>query len=102
VFGLEEVLHFGLLIGGELEFLGQFLGALGGIGRAVAPATVVLRGLLIAGRAVVGRLGRRERRGDRDEAGREKISFSKRSVCIYECNYEPEVARGTGFGQIFA
>src|SRR5208282_288816 len=66
VFGLEDFLHFGLLIGCEVEFLAQFLGALGGVGRAVVPATV---GLLIVGRAI---LSCRERRGDRDEAGREK------------------------------
>ena len=73
VFGLEEFLHFGLLIGGEVEFLGQFLGALGGIGRTVVPATVALGGWLIVGRAVGLRgLGCRERRCDRDEAGREK------------------------------
>ena len=67
VFGLEDVLHFGLLIGGELEFPGQFLGALGRIGGAVVPATVGLCGGLS-----VGRLGCRERRGDGNEAGREK------------------------------
>ena len=72
MFGLKDVLHFGLLIGGELEFLGQFLGALGGIRWTVVPATIVLRGLLIAGRAIVGRLGRRQRHGDRDEASHEK------------------------------
>jgi len=43
-FGLKYALHFVLLIGGEFELFGQFLGALGGIGRAMAPATVVLRG----------------------------------------------------------
>ena len=38
----------------------------------MVPATVTLRGLLIVGCVVVGRLGHRERRGDRDEAGCEK------------------------------
>jgi hypothetical protein len=66
--GLKSVQHFGLLIGSELKMLGQFLGAFGRIGRAVAAHTVVLRrwGLLIVGLAI---LSRRERRGDRDEAG---------------------------------
>ena len=69
--GLKCVLHFGLLIGGELKLFGQFLGALGGIGRSVVPATVVMRGrgLLVIGRAI---LSRRERRGDRNESGRDK------------------------------
>jgi hypothetical protein len=31
-----------------------------------------------------------------------EISFSKLSVYSYECNYEPEVAQRTGFGQNFA
>ena len=32
VFGLEEILHFGLLVGGEVEFSGELLGACAGSG----------------------------------------------------------------------
>src|SRR5579863_1122287 len=43
-FRLEDVLRFRLLIGAELELFGQFLGALSGVGRSMAPATVFARG----------------------------------------------------------
>ena len=45
VFGLEGILHFGLLIGGEVQMFGQFLSALSWILRAVVPTAVILRGL---------------------------------------------------------
>src|SRR5579863_131121 len=67
-FGLQRVLHFGLLIRGELQLFRQFLGTLCGVGRAMSPVTVIMRrwGLLVVGWAV---LGRREGRADRDESG---------------------------------
>src|ERR1700733_1578384 len=68
LFGRENVLHFGLLIGCEVEMFGQFLGALSGILRAVVPSALALRGLgLRFVRWAI--LGRRERRGDRNGAG---------------------------------
>ena len=42
---LKGILHLGLLIRGEVQMLGQFLGALGRILRAVMPAAMFLRRL---------------------------------------------------------
>jgi len=99
-----------LLVGGELELFGQFLGALGGIGRAAAPTTVVVRGrglLIVDGlswaptKGVAIEISPVAMSTSRDFLSME-ISFSKRSVCIYEWNYESEVAQENRIGTIFA
>jgi hypothetical protein len=64
--GLKSILHFGLLIGSEIELFGQFRRAPGGVRRAVVPAAVVLW------RLVGAILGRSEGSGNRNEAGRDK------------------------------
>ena len=43
-FGLKDILHFGLLIGSELELFGQFLGAPGGIGGPWRPRPLSCEG----------------------------------------------------------
>lgn len=44
LFGRENLLHLGLLIGRQVEMFGQFLGPLGRILRAMVPFALALRG----------------------------------------------------------
>ena len=45
LFGSENLLHFGLLVGRQIEMFGQFFGPLRRILRAMLPSAVLLRGL---------------------------------------------------------
>src|SRR5579863_4338920 len=103
--GLKRFLYFCLLIGAELESLGQLFGALSRIGRAMM-LTVLRCGGLIVGTV----LPCSEWHGEKDEAGRDKsnhalfkhwelLNFERSSLvsvafsaCIYEWDYAPEVA----------
>jgi hypothetical protein len=69
MFRLKSGQYFRLLIGREVQLFGQFRCALGGIGRAVVPAThfVRRRGRLIVGLAI---LSGGARRCEREGAGR--------------------------------
>src|ERR1700722_10917024 len=90
LFRLEDLLHFGLLISSEVQLLGQFLGTLRGILRAMVPPAALLGGLgfLVVGWAI---LSRDERRSNRDGAGRDEYKQSLlkhgnllcEAICLY-------------------